>query len=69
MRAGTRMSQERTDLVRRFRRKDVLKLAGLLLDFSLAVHGKAVGEEPFGQPMPPDDAASLFASARRELND
>src|SRR5580658_4026153 len=48
MRASPRMSKECTDFVSRFRRKNVLELAGLLLDLGFAVHGKAVGEEALG---------------------
>src|ERR1700677_2379772 len=45
--AGPRMSEECADLVGRFRRKDVLELAGLLLDLRFAVHGQTVGKKAF----------------------
>jgi hypothetical protein len=62
------MSEERADLIGRFRRQDVLKLAGLLLDFRFAVHRQTVGKEPLGQPMAADNAARAFPSARREFD-
>jgi hypothetical protein len=46
------MSQERADFICRSGREDVLKLTGLLLDLSLAIHRQAIGEQPFRQPMP-----------------
>ncbi len=64
MRASPRMSKERADLVGRFGREDMLELAGLLLDFRLAIHGQAIGEETLGQAVTADDAAGAFASAR-----
>ena len=63
------MPREGADLIGRFGREDVFELAGLLLDFGLAVHGQAVGEEPFGQAMAADDVGGALASARRELDD
>src|SRR5207248_1978987 len=68
VRAGTGMSQERADLLGRFLREDVLELAGLLLDFRLAVHGQAVGEQSFGQAMATNDVSGALASARREFD-
>ena len=44
MRTGAGVAEEGTDLFRRFGRQDVLKLAGLLLDFGFAVERQAVGE-------------------------
>src|SRR5450631_2271170 len=38
------MAEECADLVGRFRRKNVLELAGLLLDLRFAVHRQAVSE-------------------------
>ena len=46
--AGSRVAEERANLIRRSGREDVLELAGLLLDFRLALHGKAVGEQALG---------------------
>src|SRR5580704_15492077 len=57
VRASSRMPKKRADFIRRLGRKNVLELAGLLLDFRLAVHGQAIGKETLRQPMPPDDAA------------
>jgi len=42
------MAQERADLVGRFRRENVLELAGLLLDFGFAIHREAVSEDALG---------------------
>src|SRR5579864_1033102 len=66
VRTGTRVPEECTDLVRGFGGKNVLKLAGLLLDLRLAVHRQAVRKKPLGQPMPSNDAAGAFAASRRE---
>src|SRR5580700_6276408 len=66
MRAGSRMSQERADLVGRTGREDVLELAGLLLDLGFAVHGKAIGEKALGQAMTTNDAAGLVAPTKRK---
>jgi len=68
MRACAGMAQKGADLVRSFGRKDVLELAGLLLDFSFAVHGETVSEETLGQAMPADDTAGALASARGEFD-
>ena len=65
MRARLRMSQEGADLIRRFRRQDVLELAGLLFNLTLAVHREAVGKQPLCQPVPPNNAASTQAPPRR----
>src|SRR5271155_2633695 len=69
MRAGARMTEESTNLVRSLERKDMLELAGLLLDFRFAVHCEAVGKKPFGEAMSTNDAASPFAPAGRKLYD
>jgi len=42
------MVEKRADLVGGLGGKDVLKLAGLLLDFGFAVHGERVGEQALG---------------------
>ena len=63
------MAEEGADLVRGFGRQYVLKLAGLLFDFGLAVHGEAVGEEALGEAVTANDAAGALASARRQFND
>src|SRR5271165_7109434 len=69
VRAGARVSEERTDLVSRFSREDMFELAGLLLDFRFAVHRKTVGKQALSQAVTADDAAGAFASARSQLND
>lgn len=61
MRAGPWMPKERADFVGRLRRKNVLELTRLLLDFRLAVHRQTVGKEPLGQPVPPDNAPGALA--------
>jgi len=42
--ASSRVVQKRADFIRSFGRENVLELAGLLFDFSFAVHGQAVCE-------------------------
>jgi len=69
MRASPRVPEKRADLIRRFRREDVLELACLLLDFGFAVHGQAVGKQALSQPVTADNAARAFPAARRELHD
>ena len=69
MRASTGVSKESADLVSRFGRKDVLELAGLLLDLGFAVHGQAIGKQSLRQAVTADDAAGAFAAARREFHD
>src|ERR1051326_8776692 len=44
MGAASRMPKKGADLIRRLRGQDVLELASLLLDLSLAVHGQAIGK-------------------------
>src|SRR5208337_3004947 len=68
VRAGSRMPKECTNLVRRFRRKNVLELASLLLDLRLAIHGQAVSKQALRQPVTPDDASRSFAAPRREFH-
>jgi len=68
MRAGSGMAKKRTDLIRRFRRENVLELASLLLDLGLAIHGQAIGEKALCQPMPANDAACAIASARSQFD-
>jgi len=69
MRARLRMAQERADLIRRFGREDVLELAGLLLDFGLAVHGERIGEEALGETMAADDVGSAVTATAGEFYD
>ncbi len=69
MRAGPGVSEEGANLICRFRRKNVLKLAGLLLDFRLAIHRQAVGEKAFGETVAADDAAGAFTASRSEFHD
>lgn len=60
---GLGMVQEGADLVGRFRREDVLKLAGLLLDLGFTVEGKAIGEQALCQPMTSNDVSRLLTAA------
>ena len=69
MRTSPRMPQKRADLVRSFRRENVLKLASLLLDFGFAVHRQTIGKQPLRQAVPPNDICRLLAPPLGELND
>src|SRR5580658_652438 len=69
VRASAWMSEKGAYLVRRFRRKDVFELAGLLLDFRFAVHGQAVSKKALGEAMSTNDAACPLAPAGRKLHD
>lgn len=69
MGAGARVVEESADLVGRFGREYVLELAGLLFDFSFAVHGEGIGEEALGQAMAADDVGGALVSSRREFDD
>src|ERR1700676_750284 len=69
MRARTRVSEKCTDLIRRFRRKNMLKLASLLLNFRFAIHRQAVSKKSLGQTMTPDNIAGALPSTRREFDD
>ena len=62
------MPQECANFVSGFGRQDVLELAGLLLDFGLAIHGKAVSKQALGQSMAADDVCGALATARSELD-
>ena len=62
------MAEESTDLVRRFGGKNVLELAGLLLDLGFAVHGETVGEQAFRQAVAANNAAGTLAAAWREFD-
>lgn len=68
MRTGSGMSEESADLVRSLVRQDVLELAGLLLDFRLAVERKAVSEQAFGKSMPANNVRSALAPPRGEFD-
>lgn len=69
MRAGPRVVEEGANLVGCLRRQNVLELAGLLLDFGLAIHREGVGEKPLGQPVTTDDIGGSLEPARRQLHD
>ena len=47
----------------------MLELAGLLLDFGLAIHGEAVSEEALGQSVTSNDAAGFLTSTRCQGDD
>jgi hypothetical protein len=63
------MAEESADFVGCLRRQDVLELAGLFLDFRLAVHGETVGKKALGEAVTANDAAGALASARGQLDD
>ena len=65
MRASTRMSEKRADLIGRPGRKNMFELARLLFDFGLAVHGQRIGEQAFGKAVPANDIGGTFQSTRR----
>jgi hypothetical protein len=48
VRASERVVEKSANLVGSLRREYVLELAGLLLDFCLAIHGERIGEETLG---------------------
>ena len=62
------MAEEGADFIRRFGRKNVLKLACLLLDLAFAVHGETVGEQAFRQAMASNNAGGTLPSAGREFD-
>ena len=68
MRTRSRVPEEGTDLIRRFGRENMLKLACLLLDLAFAVHGETVGEQAFRQAMASNNAGGALAAARREFD-
>ena len=63
-----RVTQEGADAVRRFRRQDMLELAGLLLDYRLVRYPQSLHEQDFRQPVTSDDVFCALAAAIRELN-
>ena len=67
--ARPRMTQKCANLVRRPRREDVFELAGLLLDLRLALEGKAVGKQPLGETVTPDDISRALTPPRSEFHD
>ena len=69
MGAGLRMAEEGADLIRSFRRQDMLELAGLLFNFRFAIHGQTIGEKALCQTMPADDATCTLAAALRKFDD
>ena len=68
MRAGARMIQESANLICRFRREDVLELAGLLFDLRFALEGQAVGEKALGKTVTANDVGGLLSSAWSEFD-
>src|SRR5580692_2108463 len=69
VRAGAGVAQECADFIGGFGRKNVLELAGLLLDFGFAVHGEAVGEQALSQTVTANDVGGALTAAGREFND
>jgi len=66
---GLRMAEERTDLVCHFWRENVLKLAGLLLDFVFVLDLESLREKAFREAMSPDDVFSALLAGRSEVHD
>ena len=69
MRTSKRVVEEGADLVGGFGRKDVLELAGLLLDFAFAVHGERISKQALGQAMAADDVGRALVSTGSEFDD
>jgi len=67
MRAGLGVSEESTDALIEFWADDVLEFAGLRVRLGI-VDGKSVLEEPFGEPVTPDDVARTLVAYGRELH-
>src|ERR1700688_878961 len=63
------MSEEGAYLVGGFRREDVFELAGLLLDFGLAIQRQAVSEETFRQTMAANNIGGPLPSAGGKFHD
>src|SRR5476649_1111236 len=66
VRAGTRVSQERTDAFGGLRREDVFELAGLFRDLFFVVNLEGLGKQPFGQAVPPDDVFRAIPASLSE---
>src|SRR5277367_5706024 len=66
---GPRVPQERAYLIGGLGRENVFELAGLLFDFSFAVHGETVGEEPLGEAMAANNVGSPLSASGREFHD
>ena len=62
------MAQERTDLVSGFRRKNVFEFASLLFDFSLAVHGEAIGEQALREAVAANDVGGALTAPGRKFD-
>ena len=69
MRAGSRVPEERADLIRGFGREDVFELAGLLFDLCLALQRQTVGEKPLRQTMTANNVGSALAAAFGQFHD
>ena len=65
MRTSAGMAEEGAYLIRGFGGEDVFEFAGLLLNFGLAIHGEAVGEEPFGETVAANNASRPLPASRR----
>ena len=67
VRAGLRVSQERTDAIRSFGREDVLELARLLLNFSLVINPQRFHKKSLRQPVPANYVLRALAAAVGEI--
>ena len=63
------MPKERADFVSSFRRKNMLELAGLLLDLGLTVQRQAIGKKSLGQPMSANHIRRALSASWREFDD
>jgi hypothetical protein len=63
------VAKERADLVRSFRRENVLEFAGLLLDFRFTFQCQAIREKTLREAVPTNDVRSSLPSARGQFND
>ena len=63
------MPQERADLVGGFRRKNMLELAGLLLNLGLAVQRQAISKKPLGETMAANHVRCALPASWREFHD
>ena len=68
MRASFWMSQERADFIRRFLRKNVFELAGLLGDLCFTFHVQTVGEKALGQAVAANNITCAFTSSMCHLD-
>ena len=69
MGTGSRVPEEGTDFLGDLGRENVLKLAGLLLNFFFVLHLQGLREETFGKTMATNDIGGTLLAHRSEVND